>query len=327
MDQDSYAIGVDLGATKIATALVTRAGEVIESRNSPTEPASGPTAVCDRIASEIKALMHLHPVVGVGIGSPGLVDGMAGVVRGAVNLKWSEVHLAREISHRLNNLAVFIENDANANALGEGFFGSAKGSEHYLLLTIGSGLGSGIVSHGRLITGARSMASDLGHYSIDSENGRPCACGNRGCAETIASGPGLAATARWLIGSRPTGANLKQADDLASDKILSAARAKDEIALKAVAMMARVVGEIGAVASAVIDPDVLVIGGGLGVAAFDLIETNVKREMRRRLPPPQPLPDVRVATLVNSALGAASLVWRYHGLPACGSQNARAGSP
>jgi glucokinase len=102
---------------------------------------------------------------------------------------------------------------------------------------------------------------------------------------------------------------LKQAGELTTDRILSAARERDDVALEALAMMARVVGEIAAVASAVIDPDVVVIGGGLGLAAFDLIEAGVKREMRRRLPPPQPLPKVRVATLASSALGAASLVW------------------
>src|SRR5262249_29529389 len=121
----------------------------------------------------------------------------SGVVRHAVNLGWDEVHLAREISHR-SQLPVLVENDANANAIGEGFFGSAVGSAHYVLLTVGSGLGAGVVSHGRLITGANSIAADLGHFAIDPDHGRMCPCGRRGCAETVASGPGLCALASQL---------------------------------------------------------------------------------------------------------------------------------
>src|SRR4051812_5459095 len=105
-------IGVDLGATKIASALVTRAGEVLCARQTPTIASQGATAVCDRIATAIRALLEMAQgeVLGVGIGSPGLVDSRAGVVRGAVNLKWTEVPLAREIQQRLSNLPVFIEN-------------------------------------------------------------------------------------------------------------------------------------------------------------------------------------------------------------------------
>src|SRR5688500_18452923 len=141
---NELAIGVDLGATKIATALVARDGSVIASRQAPTLAGEGFERVCQRIADEVAALTagrDADALLGVGIGSAGLVDGDAGVVRWAVNLGWRDVPLAAEVARRLDDaLPVFADNDANANALGEGFFGSARGCRHYVLFTIGSGL-------------------------------------------------------------------------------------------------------------------------------------------------------------------------------------------
>src|SRR5688572_10203085 len=130
------AIGVDLGATKIATALVSSEGEVLDARHSPTAAHLGPAAVCDRIASEVRDLLQhaaAGDVIGVGIGSPGLIEDSS-IVRAAINLKWDEVDLGNEIYRRLDDIAVWVENDANANALGEGYFGSALGFDHYVLL-------------------------------------------------------------------------------------------------------------------------------------------------------------------------------------------------
>ena len=306
MNDADLAIGVDLGATKIATALVARDGRVVASRHTSTHAAEGFERVCERIAAEVRALIatrEAREVAGVGIGSAGLVDSGSGVVRWALNLGWDEVPLAAEVARRLDGaLPVFADNDANANALGEGYFGSARGCRHYVLLTIGSGLGSGLVRDGRLVNGTLGMVSNLGHYSIDPEHGLPCGCGHRGCAETLVGGPALIALAR----SRGLG---HDAADLTTDRILTAARAGDAAAVETVATMSRAVGEIAAVASAVLGPEVVILGGGLGVAAFDLLHEGVTRELIRRLPIPQPIPPVRVATLASSAVGAACIVW------------------
>lgn len=307
----TLAIGVDLGATKIATALVTRGGEVLAARHMPTLVSEGPEAVCGRIALEIRTLLDVAPaqVGGIGIGSAGLVDARTGVVVDALNLAWRSVPLAETISRHLGGLPVFVENDANANVIGEGFFGSAVGCRHYVLLTIGSGLGCGIVSDGRILSGARSTVSNLGHYSIDPDHGLPCPCGHRGCAETIACGPGLVALTRSLLKESSRGSALGQVTDLTPDRIVTAARAGDGVALQAIETLARVVGEIAAVAAAVADPEMLILGGGLGAAAADLIAPGVAREMARRLPPPQPTPPIRPASLATPAIGSACLVW------------------
>jgi len=300
---DRWAIGVDLGATKIASALVDRSGKVVHSRHTPTLAAEGPTAVCNRIAEEIRALLWEasdHEVAGVGIGSPGIVDSNSGIVRGAVNLRWDEVHLAAEVSDRIGGIAVFAEKDANANALGEGMFGSAVGTHDYVLLTIGSGLGCGTVSGGHLIRGATHIAGDLGHYAIDPDTGRECPCGQRGCVETVVSGPGLIATMRAIVPE----------SELSSDGILAAARESPGPARDAVITLATRLGQCAAVAAAVTNPDTIIIGGGLGVAAFDLIAEPAEREMYRRVSPT--LRDTirfKPATLASPAIGAASIVW------------------
>ena len=292
----SLAIGIDLGATKIASALVTRDGKVLASRQCETLVHEGSAAVFDRIAAEVNALRAAtqEKILGVGIGSPGIIDSARGIVCGAVNLQWKNVPLADEVASRLCDLPVVVENDANVNAVGEGYFGSAVGSRDYVLLTIGSGLGSGIVAGGKLITGAHSF-TDLGHYSLDPDHGLMCRCGHRGCAETICSGPGLVNAARSTFTD--------------SAQILQAARNANPAALAAISLLAKSMGHIAAVAAAVVDPDVIILGGGLGVAAIDLIQDEMSREFLRRVPKCFPPPTLRPATLPSPAMGAATLVW------------------
>jgi glucokinase len=295
MNDDALAIGVDLGATKIATALVSRDGRLIASQTTATHAADGPAAVCDRIAGEIAQLKQnaRGKIIGIGVGSPGAIDRERGIVRVAVNLGWDEVRLAE----KLRSLAdlVIVETDANANAVGEGMFGSAIGCDSYVLFTIGSGLGAGIVSGGRLITGgSEGIAANLGHYALDPDNGRACPCGHRGCAETIVSGPALAAAI----------------EAASADAVVAAARSGDARARGAIETMARALGHVAAVAAAVVDPRAIVIGGGLGAATFDLLVAPAQAEMYRRLPTVFTARiDFRRAGLRSPAIGAASLVF------------------
>jgi glucokinase len=296
--EEEFAIGVDLGATKIASALVDRNGRVVHSRQAPTLASQGAAAVCERIAEEIRALLweaRDHDIAGIGIGSPGLVDSTTGIVRGAINLRWEEVHLADEVRERVGGIATYVEKDANVNAIGEGMFGSAVGSRDYALLTIGSGLGCGAVSGGALIRGVTSIAGDLGHFAIDPDHGQACPCGKRGCAETVVSGPGLTAT---------------HGRGLAPAAVLEAARQGDLHAAAAVQTMATWLGHCAAIVAAVINPDTMIIGGGLGVAAFDLVREPAEREMYRRISPIlRDTITLKPATLVSPAIGAASIVW------------------
>lgn len=154
---DAYAIGVDLGATKIATALVRQDGAVMASRLTATEAAKGEQSVLQRIAGEVNVLVHNAPapVVGVGIGTPGVAVPTEGVVYHAVNLGWERVDLVKGVQAYLDPpLPVWIQKDTNASALGEYYFGAARGCDNFVYLSIGSGLGGGVVLGGRIVVGS-----------------------------------------------------------------------------------------------------------------------------------------------------------------------------
>jgi glucokinase len=309
-------IGIDLGATKIAGGLVDEHGALLAEAHALTRAAEGAPAVIARIAQVVQQLMgRAHaPVTGVGIGTPGLVDGAAGIVRNAVNLNWhGEVPLAHAVAATVAErtglrLPVYVENDANAQAVGEVVFGAGKGLDSLVLLTIGSGLGGGVIANGRLVAGATYTAAELGHLVIDPD-GRRCACGLHGCVETVVSGPGLVKTVRELLDTGHGDSVLRGNVELTAADVLAAARSGDAPALAALDVTARWLGITLASAVAVVNPAAIVIGGGLGLAAFDLLIPGAQRELARRVIP-QSLDKLQIvpAQVTSSAVGGAALV-------------------
>src|SRR5215207_1745751 len=269
--QMQYAIGIDLGATKIASVLLSHGGEVVKSSQVSTRAEAGPLAVLDRVAEQILDLAQQSPgaIAGVGIGSPGKVDSNRGVVYNAVNLGWTEVNLTGEITSRIpQSLPVWIQKDANLSALGEYYFGACQGLQDFVYLGIGSGLGAGIISSGRLITGSDWYAADVGHLSIDPEGPR-CVCGGRGCAETVASGPGLARVTHQMLSKFPGESKLSDRVELTPADVLAAAQEGDGLALQALAEVGRALGIIMSACSVILNPLRFVLGGGLGLAGFE----------------------------------------------------------
>ncbi|GIV79986.1 MAG: glucokinase [Litorilinea sp.] len=313
----SYAIGVDLGATKIAAALVSRDGRVVAEKRVPTEPALGEEAVIGRMATLVQELSQeaSGPLAGVGIGTPGYVNSAAGIVQNAVNLGWQEVPLAQRLQAALPmHLDIWVENDANVQALGEYYFGAARGCDHFVFIGIGSGLGSGIISRGALITGATYMAAEMGHLSLDPE-GRQCACGLRGCVETVVSGPGIVASVqKYLAQGRPMGSRLAAGGPLTPERVLQAAQEGDPAARAAFAEAASWLGMVFAAYVAILNPAKIVIGGGLGLSGFDLLVPDAMGELRRRVGA-QSLEALQVvrSQLSSSAVGASALVWAAAG--------------
>jgi len=309
---DSLAIGIDLGATKIAAALVQRNGQVIATRQVATDAAAGFDPVVDRMVEQIELLLAEAPapINGVGLGSPGQIDLGSGVVRNAVNLCWQVAPLVSSVQARLKTtLPIWIQKDTNAGALGEYFFGAARDCPNFVYLTIGSGLGSGAMVNGQLIDGATN-GSDLGHWAIDPVHGRLCSCGLRGCAETVVSGPGLLTSVRELSKAQTTRSGWWDQSDVTTSAVIDAARAHDAVARAAFDQMAEWLGIIMAACVAVLNPAKFVLGGGLGLAAFEWLIFGAERELRRRvLPKGYAHVTIVPSELESSAVGAACLVW------------------
>ena len=318
--RNTFAIGVDVGATKVAAALVTAGGETLSTRQTPTAPERGGQAVLDDVAALIEAVLAEAPAapLGAGVGTPGRVNARTGVVRDAVNLGWEEVHLVEEIADRLSSpLPIWVQKDANAGALGEYYFGAAQECDDFVYMSVGSGLGGGVMSGGALVTGAHWNAAELGHLALDPD-GRRCACGGRGCAETIVSGPGLVAQARERLTQEQTAAEEWMSDDdvqpeaLTSEAIVAAARAGNDVARAAVADVGRHLGIVMAACVAILNPGAIIVGGGLGLAAFDLLLPTARAEVQQRtLPTSNYRLEITPSRLPSSAVGAACLVW-YH---------------
>ncbi len=309
---EQFAIGIDIGATKIASVLLAETGEAVKTLQVSTLAEEGQEAVLDKVADQILDLAQHAPgmLAGVGIGSPGKVDSVQGKVYNAVNLGWREVDLVEEISRRIHEtLPVWIQKDANLSALGEYYFGARKGLPDFVYLGIGSGLGAGIVSGGHLITGGDWYAADVGHLSVDPE-GPVCACGGRGCAETVASGPGLVRVTRGLLATSSTGSTLSGRAELTPTDVLAAAREEDALALKAFAEVGRVLGMIMSACTVILNPSRFVVGGGLGQAGYDFIIPAAQEELRRRtIPEHRNLLEIVPSRVESPAIGAACLVW------------------
>jgi glucokinase len=309
---DSLAVGIDLGATKIAGALITRTGEVLATEQIETNASAGFEAVVDRLAESIEMMQEVArgSIAGIGIGTPGQVDLNTGVVKDAVNLGWQTVSLASSVKARVKReVPIWIQKDTNASALGEYVCGAARDCSDFVYLSLGSGLGSAAMANGRLVNGATN-GSDLGHWVIDPIEGRLCSCGLRGCAETVVSGPGLLMILRDLWQAQPDRSGWANQSDVTTSAVIEAAQTGDPSAHAALAKAAEWLGIVMAACVSVLNPLQIVLGGGLGLAAFDWLAPGAERELQRRVLPKgyAHLKIVR-SELASSAIGAACLVW------------------
>ena len=207
-----YTIGVDLGGTNIKAALVDEQGGILQEASRPTNLPRPAQAVCDDIADLCRHLMAGHTVAGVGIGCPGTVDDTDGMVLYSNNLDWSNFAMGPYLKERLG-LPVRLANDANAAALGEALAGCAKGADSAVILTLGTGVGGGVVLDGKLLTGYTGAAAEPGHMVVNDAPDAPlCTCGRRGCLEAYASATALIRMTKDAMAAHPESALWKLAD-------------------------------------------------------------------------------------------------------------------
>ncbi|MCL6516833.1 ROK family glucokinase [Alicyclobacillus sp.] len=302
--------GIDIGGTSVKTALVDDAGTPLIKRALPTDPERGPEDLCRRLAETLRAMadaagVDRRAVRGAGVGVPAFLDLARGEVVEAINLGWRGVPLADLMADALG-LPVAVDNDANLAALGEAWTGAGAGAETVLCATVGTGVGGGVVIHGRLHHGANGMAGEIGHMRVVREGGLPCNCGQTGCLETVASATAIVREARDRqdAGLLPPEERILGAEDVAR-----LARSGHEPARWVMETAARWLGFGLAQAAVVLNPDVIVIGGGVSKAG-DLLLAPARAafsEYAQRLV--AEATSVRLARLGNDAgvVGAARL--------------------
>ncbi|TDQ52511.1 ROK family glucokinase [Actinorugispora endophytica] len=309
-------IGVDIGGTKVAAGVVDGDGRILEKVKYPT-PANS-DALADVVCDAVEELLAHHPagaVEGVGVGMAGFVDETRSTVVFAPNLAWRGEPLRDRMRRRID-LPIVIENDANAAAWGEARFGAGRGVGHVVCVTLGTGIGGGVIIDNQLFRGRYGIGAEIGHYRIVA-NGRRCGCGNSGCWEQYASGRALVAEARDLARTAPGRAErlLKPAegnpDRIQGHDITEAALEGDGAALECFAVVGDWVGQGLADLAAILDPERFVIGGGVceaGDILLDPIRRSFARHVTGRVV--RTLADIRIAELGSQAgiVGAGDLV-------------------
>ena len=314
----SATIGLDIGGTKISGGVIDENG-VILARGRKDTPALDPAAIVEEAASLIRELSFEHEVDAVGVACAAFIDRSRSTVYFSPNLAWRDVPLKARLESVLD-LPVIIENDANAAAWGEFRFGAAAEVDDMVLLTVGTGIGGGIVVDGVLMHGAFGVAAELGHMRVVPD-GLRCGCGNRGCWEQYASGSALVREARELVASgTPHAARLSElcAGDpaaLSGPDVTRAAAEGDPAAVELLADLGAWIGEGVASVAAILDPELIVLGGGVSEAGALLIDPALAA-FRRQLTGRGHRPEARfaLATLGNDAgmIGAADLAARAH---------------
>ena len=305
------AIGVDLGGTKMLLGVASGADAVHYRRSEPSEGRSA-DEILDLLEREIGAAREARPgIAAAGLGVPCTLDRERGLAISSVNLPIVDVPIRDEMRAR-TGLPVFVDNDANCAALAEHRFGAARGARNAVVLTIGTGIGGGLVLDDRIYRGSTGAGAELGHIVID-ENGPPCQgnCPNRGCVEAMASGTALAREAIAAAEREPgsaLGRLLAGGEEVDGHAVTTAALAGDATAVAVVGLIGTRLGVALSSLANVFEPDVIVIGGGVSALGELLIEP-ARRELRARALPPQNQTPVAVAELGPDAgmIGAVAM--------------------
>jgi glucokinase len=282
-----FSIGVDLGGTNLRIAAVSSAGQLLEKVTLGTKVALGRDHVINEMCDAIQRLSGKYKAtgsfLGAGIGVPGIIDMQTGMLRKSANLPgWADYPVRAEIERRLG-ARVVLENDANVAALGEQWLGAARDVPNMAVVTLGTGIGGGIVLEGKIWHGMNGMAGEFGHVTMEPE-GHPCGCGNRGCAEQYASASAIVRMAREAIasGEAPSLAKAASSDpEFGAKSIYNLAIQGDEHARRIFRSFGRYLGILLAGLVNVLNLDMFVIGGGVS-SAWDAYAPNMFEELRER---------------------------------------------
>ena len=311
----SVILGVDIGGTKIALGLVDGAGEMLWEERDSSRAEEGGEALLHRVTTMVRETLmraaDAYRVLGVGVATPGQIDYARGAIRHATdNLpEWAGVPLVEHLEG-VTGLPVRLDNDGNLAALGEARFGAGRGHEHVVCVTVGTGIGGGIVHKGQLIQGASGSAGGLGHVSCQAIDGPRCYCGNRGCIELYSSGRAIAARARASIGNGVP--SLLNGDAIyGAREVIAAARKGDALARNVLEEAGHNLGLALLQVINLFNPSCLIVSGGVAEAGDLLLAPLSKIVHSRALPSAREAVNVRLGELSGAAgvIGAATMVW------------------
>lgn len=287
--QKKYIIGIDLGGTKISAAISDTGGNIFYKKTVPTLTSEGPASVVGRIENLIEEAIKYKnassdEVAGIGIGSPGPLDPKKGVILDAANLPgFVNLPLAEPIEKKFG-IKTYVENDANAAALGELWFGAGRGCRNFVYVTVSTGVGGGIIINGDIYQGNTGNAGEIGHITID-PSGPRCNCGNYGCLEVLASGTAVARIANERLAGGEDSI-LKDCEKVTSKEVFEAAANGDKLASDVVAYCLNYLGIGMANLVHLFDPERIVIGGGVskaGPIVFDTVRKVIKQRCFKKL--------------------------------------------
>ena len=274
-----YCFGIDVGGTTVKMGLFTTEGELLDKWEIPTRKEDGGAYILNDVAASVEARLAekniaKEDVAGAGIGVPGpTLD--TGYVSICVNLGWKDKNPANELSELLS-IPVKAGNDANVAALGEMWKGGGEGYLDVVLLTLGTGVGGGIIINGEIAPSHRGVGGELGHITVNPDEEATCNCGNHGCLEQYASATGVVRIAKKLLAASKEESSLRTLETVTAKDVFDAAKAGDHLAVEAVEVLGKYLGLVVANVALTVDPDVFVIGGGVSKAGQVLIDVITK---------------------------------------------------
>lgn len=275
----TYCFGIDVGGTTVKMGLFTTEGELLDKWEIPTRKEDGGAYILNDVAASVEAKLAekniaKEDVAGAGIGVPGpTLD--TGYVSICVNLGWKDKNPANELSELLS-IPVKAGNDANVAALGEMWKGGGEGYLDVVLLTLGTGVGGGIIINGEIAPSHRGVGGELGHITVNPDEEATCNCGNHGCLEQYASATGVVRIAKKLLAASKEESSLRTLETVTAKDVFDAAKAGDHLAVEAVEVLGKYLGLVVANVALTVDPDVFVIGGGVSKAGQVLIDVITK---------------------------------------------------
>jgi len=283
-----YVIGIDIGGTNTIFGIVDAGGTIVESGSIKTgeysEIGAYVTALAEGLQKMIQQVGGKEKIRGIGVGAP-MGNYFSGCIDGAVNLPWKgTIPFAQLISDKTGGIPAAITNDANAAAMGEMAYGAARGMKDFIVIALGTGVGSGIVIGGKVVYGHDGFAGELGHVIMRRENGRMCGCGRAGCLEAYTSATGVARTAKELLETRADDSLLRNLDPatITSKDVFEAAMQGDKLSIEIFEMTGEILGEAFADFIAFSSPEAIILFGGL-TKAGDLLLNPIRRSMDKNV--------------------------------------------